>query len=182
MQPKPTNTGGDSSQIASGSQQNDGKSLLDSLQDIQDAAMAGIEDATDSINNAGSSDTAVTGNQNDTVESENTEPSQTPPPAQVTGHDWNGRWKTNYAGLTLIQTGSQVTGTYGFMGESMEGTVSGNTFKGTWKNPSYNASTNTGDMELTMAADYNSFTGRWRFGFEGDWDGIWEGTRIDTAP
>ncbi|MBN1376016.1 MAG: hypothetical protein JXA01_07670 [Dehalococcoidia bacterium] len=182
MQPKPSGTGGDSTQIASDSQQNSGKSLLDSLQDIQDAALAGIKDATDTINNASSSDTAVTGNQNDTGGSENAESSQTPTPAQVTGRDWNGRWKTNYAGLTLIQTGSYVTGTYGFMGESMEGTVSGNTFEGTWKNPSYDASTNTGDMELTMAADYNSFTGRWRFGTEGDWDGIWEGTRIGTEP
>jgi hypothetical protein len=182
MQPKSSDTDGNPSQIASGSQQNGGKSLLDSLQDIQDAAMAGIENAADTINNAGNSNTAVTGNQNDTGGSENTDSSPIPTPAQVTGHDWNGRWKTNYAGLTLTQTGSHVTGTYGFMGESMEGTVSGNTFTGTWKNPSYDASTNTGDMELTMAADYNSFTGRWRFGFEGDWDGIWEGTRIDTAP
>jgi hypothetical protein len=182
MQPKPSDTGDTSTQIASDSQQNDGKSLLDSLQDIQDAALAGLENAADTVNNAGSGDTDVTGNQNDTGGSENTEPSQTPTPAPITGHDWNGRWKTNYAGLTLTQTGSHVTGTYGLMGESMEGTVSGNTFKGTWKNPSYNASTNTGDIELTMAADYNSFTGRWRFGFEGDWDGIWEGTRIDTTP
>jgi hypothetical protein len=56
MQPKPSGTGDTSTQIASGSQQNGGKSLVDSLQEIQDAALAGIEDATDSINNAGGSD------------------------------------------------------------------------------------------------------------------------------
>jgi hypothetical protein len=180
MQPKSSDTGGDSSQIASGSQQNSGQSLLDSLKDIQDAALAGLKG--DNNGDGGSSDTAVTGNQNDTGGSENAVPSPIPTPAQATGCDWNGRWKTNYAGLTLTQTGSQVTGTYGLMGETMEGTVSGNTFQGTWKNPSYSASTNTGDMELTIAADCNSFTGRWRFGSEGDWDGIWEGTRIGTVP
>jgi len=112
-------------------------------------------------------------------------PTPTPPPTQVTGCDWNGRWKTNHAGLTLIQTGSQVTGTYGLMGETMEGTVSGNTFTGTWRNPSNSASTGCGEIELTMADDCNSFTGRWRYDsavFDLEWDGIWTGTRIGAAP
>jgi len=83
--------------------------------------------------------------------------------------------------LTLTQNGSQVTGTYGLMGETMKGTVSGNTFTGTWHNPSSTASTNMGDIELTMSADCNSFTGRWRYNsavFDLEWDGIWTGTRI----
>ena len=114
-----------------------------------------------------------------------TAPTPTTTPAQAGSCDWNGRWKTNHAGLTLIQTGSQVTGTYGFMGETMEGTVSGNTFTGTWRNPSNSASTGRGEIELTMADDCNSFTGRWRYDsavFDLEWDGIWTGTRIGAAP
>ena len=110
-------------------------------------------------------------------------PTPTPTPAQAGPCDWSGRWKTNWAGMSLSQTGSQVSGTYGLMGERITGTVSGNTLIGTWSDkPSYSPPTDAGDVEFTMAADCNSFTGRWRYGSEGDWDGRWTGTRIDAAP
>jgi hypothetical protein len=189
MQPKRSDDTSGKQQVATVEPEDIGKSFLDTVKQLQDAALAGLKgdnngDGTgNGASDDGSSDTAATGNQNYTGGSGNAVPTPTPTPAKVMGCDWNGRWKTNYAGLTLSHVGSQVTGTYGLMGESMKGTVSGNTFTGTWKNPSNSAtSTNTGDIELTMANDCNSFTGRWRFGSEGDWDGIWKGTRIGTSP
>jgi hypothetical protein len=191
MQPKSSDDTSGNQQVETVEPKDIGKSFLDIVKQLQDAALAGLKgdnngDGTgNGAGDGGSSDTAATGNQNNTGGSGNAVPTPIPTPAQVTGCDWNGRWKTNYAGLTLIQTGSQATGTYGLMGETMKGTVSGNTFTGTWKDPSNSASTNNGDIVLTMADDCNSFTGRWRYNsieFDLEWDGIWTGTRIGTAP
>ncbi|MGD9118587.1 MAG: hypothetical protein PVJ08_07655 [Dehalococcoidia bacterium] len=187
MQPESSDDTVGNKQVATEEPKDNGKSFLDTARLLLDAALAGLKGDKngDGTGNDGSSDTAATGNQNDTGGSGNAVPAPTPTPAQVTGCNWNGRWKTNHAGLTLTQNGSYVTGTYGLMGETMKGTASGNTFTGTWENPSSSASTNTGDIELTMSADCNSFTGRWRYNsavFDLEWDGIWTGTRIDAAP
>ena len=110
-------------------------------------------------------------------------PTPTPLPAQAGSCDWTGDWNTNWAGMHLTQTGGWVSGTYGLLGERIEGTVSGNTLVGTWSEPpSYSPPTDAGEVEFTISADCNSFTGQWRYGYEGDWDGIWTGTRVGAAP
>jgi len=93
---------------------------------------------------------------------------------------WGGDWKTEQWGkMYLFQEGNQVTGDYEHDNGKLVGTVSGATLKGTWSEaPSYSPPDDAGDVELTMSSGGNSFTGRWRYGSSGDWDGTWSGERI----
>ena len=93
---------------------------------------------------------------------------------------WGGDWKTEQWGkMYLFQEGNQVTGDYEHDNGKLVGTVSGATLTGTWSEaPAYSPPDDTGDVELTMSAGGNSFTGRWRYGSSGDWDGTWSGERI----
>lgn len=101
-------------------------------------------------------------------------------------YSWQGEWDSNWGKMILTQNGSMVTGTYTHDKGKMSGTISGNIFTGTWsESPSYSPPNDAGDMELTMAADGKSFTGKWRYGTEGSW-GNWEGgkriTEVILAP
>ncbi|MCX6005639.1 MAG: hypothetical protein NTZ34_00010 [Chloroflexi bacterium] len=50
---------------------------------------------------------------------------------------------------------------------------------GTWsESPTYQAPDDAGDIELQQSVDGNSFTGKWRYGYSGDWAGEWNGKRI----
>jgi len=93
---------------------------------------------------------------------------------------WEGDWKTEQWGkLYLFQEGNKVTGEYEHDNGKLVGAVSGGTLTGTWSEaPSYSPPDDAGDVELTMAPGGNSFTGRWRYGSSGDWDGTWNGVRI----
>jgi hypothetical protein len=93
---------------------------------------------------------------------------------------WTGKWDTEQWGeMTLQQNGSNVTGDYEWDGGNIKGTVSGNILKGTWsESPTYQPENDAGDFEFTISSDGNSFTGRWRYGSSGDWDGNWDGERI----
>jgi hypothetical protein len=49
---------------------------------------------------------------------------------------------------------------------------------GTWsQSPSYAPPADAGDFEFTLAADGQSFTGRYRYGSDGTWFTTWNGTR-----
>src|SRR4030042_532888 len=103
-----------------------------------------------------------------------------PPPAQVTAINWTGTWDCgNWGKMYLIQTGSQVTGTYEYQNGKIEGFATGTTLVGTWsESPTYSPPDKAGDTQFTLSADGNSFTGYWRYGSSGNWTGTWNGTRM----
>ena len=93
---------------------------------------------------------------------------------------WTGTWESKEWGtMELTQTGSSVTGTYTWDQGKIDGAVYGNALKGTWSEaPSYAPPADAGDFEFTLSSDGNSFTGKWRYGSSGDWEGDWTGERI----
>ena len=96
-------------------------------------------------------------------------------------YSWEGEWDSNWGHMVIAQNGNQVTGTYTFENGIISGTVSGNTFTGTWSEaPSYSAPNDAGDLILEMDANGKSFSGRWRYGSSGDW-GDWTGSDRKTA-
>ncbi|HBY20843.1 MAG TPA: hypothetical protein DEG71_07525 [Clostridiales bacterium] len=100
--------------------------------------------------------------------------------ASLGTYSWEGEWDSNWGKMVITQNGSTVTGTYTHDSGKIVGTVSGNTFTGTWsESPSYAPDHDAGDMELTMASDGMSFTGKWRYGSTGSW-GNWEGGKRTT--
>lgn len=104
---------------------------------------------------------------------------QTAMAADLGTYSWAGEWDTNWGDMVLTQTGSKVTGSYTYDNGRIDGTVSGNVLSGTWSEaPSYAPPHDAGEVEFVMSDDGKSFTGKWRYGSEGDW-GNWEGgTRI----
>lgn len=96
-------------------------------------------------------------------------------------YSWEGKWDTNWGEMVLTQNGSSVTGTYTYDSGKIVGTVSGNKLIGTWsESPTYSPDNDAGEIEFTMAQDGMSFTGKWRYGSNGDW-GDWEGGKRTTA-
>ena len=88
--------------------------------------------------------------------------------------------------MVLTQNGSQVTGTYTHDQGKIIGTVVGDKLIGTWSEyPKYAPPKDAGDIEFTMSSDGKGFTGKWRYGAEGNW-GNWEGgkriTEVKPAP
>jgi hypothetical protein len=75
--------------------------------------------------------------------------------------DWTGTWDFDWShALKLTQSGNRVTGSYKPSGWNytgyIDGTLSGSTLNGTWIE-----NDQTGKLEWNMAADCNSFTGRY---------------------
>jgi|GEM_PF-2202648 len=100
--------------------------------------------------------------------------------AESTACNWTGTWDTSWGMMDLVQTGNQVTGTYGHQDGRITGTASGSVLTGTWSEaPSHSPPNDAGDFEFTMSSDCNSFTGRWRYDSTGGWDN-WTGTRIGS--
>ena len=91
-----------------------------------------------------------------------------------------GVWDTNWGETRLIQSGVSVTGTYAHDNGRIKGTIRGNVLIGKWSEaPSYSEPHDAGDVELELSEDGNSFSGRWRYGSSGEWDGVWTGTRVE---
>jgi hypothetical protein len=100
------------------------------------------------------------------------------PPAPAIVANWSGKWLCgNWGTVTLIQSGDRVTGTYTYKDGKLTGNAGANKLFATWSEaPLYVVPVSAGEAEFTMSADGNSFTGRWRYGFSGDW-GTWNGQR-----
>ena len=92
---------------------------------------------------------------------------------------WTGTWESDQWGeMNLTQDGTTVTGVYEWDGGKIAGTVSGNTLRGTWSEaPTYAPLNDAGDFEFTLSDDGKSFTGKWRYGSDGDWNGDWTGQK-----
>ena len=104
-------------------------------------------------------------------------------PSASSYQGWAGTWNTNWGTMYLTQSTGRVTGTYAYDKGKIEGSISknlsGNILAGTWsESPSYAPPDDAGDIEFTLSPDGNSFTGKWRYGSSGDWDGTWTGTRV----
>jgi predicted small secreted protein len=102
---------------------------------------------------------------------------------QTANLNWSGTWDTNWGTMYLTQSLGKVTGTYDYDDGKIEGYISknlsGNILVGTWSEyPSYAPPDDAGDIEFIMSSDSNSFTGRWRYGYSGDWYSDWNGTRV----
>jgi len=102
---------------------------------------------------------------------------------QTAGLNWSGTWDTSWGTMYLTQSLGKVTGTYDYQGGKIEGYISknlsGNILVGTWsENPSYAPPDDAGDIEFIMSSDFNSLTGRWRYGSSGGWYSDWTGTRV----
>lgn len=95
---------------------------------------------------------------------------------------WSGRWETNWGPMMLEQVGNSLTGNYTHDQGIITGSIVGNKLIGRWSEyPTYSPPNDAGDVELTISEDGRTFTGRWRYGSEGDWSGDWTGTRADTS-
>ncbi|MGH2395648.1 MAG: hypothetical protein ACRDFW_01390 [bacterium] len=85
-----------------------------------------------------------------------------------------GEWESNFAALSLAQTGSAVTGTYTRYGGRtgrIEGTVTGNTLTGTWA-----IGGGRGPVSLTLDEDGRTFSGNYNGTFQ--WCGGRPGVRL----
>ena len=97
-----------------------------------------------------------------------------------------GAWDTNFGRmiLKLLEDGQTITGNYDnddgkIEGSIVGGKIEGNKLSGRWKeSPTYSAPNDAGDLELYMSEDCESLIGHWKYGYTGDWDGDWEGTRV----
>jgi hypothetical protein len=93
-------------------------------------------------------------------------------------NSFESTWNTNWGEMRLKQESGKVTGTYTHDSGRIDATVSGSSLKGRWSEaPSYKEPGDAGDVELKMSEDGKSFTGYWRYGSEGNWNGDWTGTR-----
>ena len=65
---------------------------------------------------------------------------------------WTGTWQVTggWGTMELVQNDSKLTGTYTNQNGQVSGTVSGNTFDGTWTQPGNNRN---GDFQFTMSAN-----------------------------
>ncbi|MDD5509213.1 MAG: PKD domain-containing protein [Dehalococcoidales bacterium] len=114
------------------------------------------------------------------------EPREEPTPEPVSPSleaNWSGQWDCGIWGImTLSQSGERVTGTYTYQGGILTATATGdngNTLIGTWsEDPTHIPPEDAGDIEFTMSADGNSFTGHWRYDSSGSWQS-WEGERME---
>jgi hypothetical protein len=92
---------------------------------------------------------------------------------------WTGNWNTYFGNMTLTQTGNKVVGTYEADSGRINGTVIGNRLMGTWSEaPDYTPPGHAGNIEFNLSDNCNSFSGRWKYGTEGNWSTNWLGTRI----
>jgi hypothetical protein len=84
--------------------------------------------------------------------------------------------------MTLTQSGNKVVGTYEADSGRINGTVIGNRLMGTWSEaPDFTPPGQAGNLEFNLSDNCNSFSGRWRYGSEGNWSTDWSGTRIQLA-
>jgi hypothetical protein len=94
-------------------------------------------------------------------------------PAPADAASFSGLWETTYGRMRLVQTGEHVAGTYSYAsGSALEGTVAGGRATLRYREPQAE-----GEAQFDLAADGESFTGRWRATGEESWSD-WMGTRV----
>lgn len=91
----------------------------------------------------------------------------------------NGAFLSTFGTLTLVQSGSSVTGTYPHEDGRIEGVLDGRTLRGTWVQ---SPPGKRGPMELSFDDFGNAFQGRWKLDAAADWQGRWDGTRAQLVP
>jgi hypothetical protein len=84
---------------------------------------------------------------------------------------FHGTWATNHGPLELVACGERVIGTYGVVGATLDGTVSGDVLEGTWSDYSGH-----GTFRLELGED-RKITGTWTRvagtgGAAGEWTGV----------
>jgi hypothetical protein len=91
---------------------------------------------------------------------------------------WAGTWETEWGTMKLTQTAAQVAGTYSHDAGRISGTVSGDKLIGRWTEaPTRRGPSDAGAVELTMAKNGTSLTGRWTYdGSPAAWHPNWSGT------
>ena len=96
---------------------------------------------------------------------------------------WTGTWETEQWGtMQLVQEGNRVTGEYDWDGGKIDGMINGNMLTDTWsEEPSYKPPDDAGDFKFSLSEDGTSFTGQWRYGSTGDWQGSWNGKKVSRA-
>ena len=99
-------------------------------------------------------------------------------PAKQTPHkNFSGNWKTNFADLTLSQSGHQVSGSYAYKGGRLNGTVSDNRLDYTWTQQDGKK----GRGYFTISADFQRIDGRYGYDEDNSSAGLWTGSRA-SAP
>lgn len=84
---------------------------------------------------------------------------------------WTGVWYSDYGTIIFVQEGTKLYGTYGYDEHRLEGTITGNTFKGT-----YEENGDKGKVEFLLYSDGKSFSGRWMPAGETEWY-LWDGVK-----
>jgi len=95
-------------------------------------------------------------------------------PAGAAEPSFAGEWDTTYGLMKLKVDGPKVSGTYQYEGggiHDIRGTLEGLKWQFTYQEPGV-----TGEGSFTLAADGQSFTGRWREKGGGTWQ-TWTGRR-----
>jgi hypothetical protein len=81
--------------------------------------------------------------------------------------------------MELVQEGDKVTGTYTWEEGKIAGMTNGRMLTGIWsESPTYQPPDDAGDFKFTISDDGISFTGQWRYGSSGDWQGSWSGEKV----
>jgi hypothetical protein len=95
---------------------------------------------------------------------------------------WTGTWWSSvYGYLRLAQSGASVSGDYDWDQGQIGGTVIGDTLSGTWNEaPSRQAPNDAGEFVFKMAADCQSFDGKWRYTFGDTWYFDWAAERVSN--
>lgn len=109
-------------------------------------------------------------------------PAPQPPPTAAsteekpaaTAKSFTGSWDTAWGKVTLVQSGSAVTGDYSgqFKGK-LAGDAEGNVATLTWTQ----TNGETGKAKFTLSADGESFAGTWGSGASASNGGVWNGKR-----
>lgn len=84
---------------------------------------------------------------------------------------WTGIWYSDNGAVVLKQDGTKVSGIYAEEKYKLEGLIQGNILKG-----SFAEGDDKGVFEFTMHKDGGSFTGKYRYNGDEEWD-VWSGIR-----
>ena len=93
---------------------------------------------------------------------------------------WTGTYATNYKTLSLIQSGSSVTGNYPEWDSGrLDGTIENGMLWGYWyEAPTYLPPNDAGQIVFALYPDGQGFQGWWRYGNNGAWQ-VWSAGELN---